>query len=109
MQTAFGNRVTLQKSELPRTMLTPTYGAEAAKKAQAAFDKGRHGDVGYSACPELIKDASELLKLPRDRYGLPEGDDSDFYPWHMAIAFLAPHYIPSHQAMLDGVMRLQAE
>jgi hypothetical protein len=45
--------------------------------------------------------APELIGLPADRYFNPKGEN--YKPWAWAFVALAPHYIPSHRRVLDGV------
>jgi hypothetical protein len=53
---------------------------------------------------EINKNAPELLTLSRERYRFP--DQSNYKNWAKVFQFLAPHYIPSHQEVLDVVASL---
>ncbi|NIY73983.1 NTPase [Marivivens donghaensis] len=44
----------------------------------------------------------ELTDLPDDRYRLPE-KNKDYQAWAKVILFLAPHYIPEHEKMLNSI------
>jgi hypothetical protein len=50
----------------------------------------------------------ELLTLSNEQLRTDEMN-KDYYYWARVYKFLAPHYIPEHQAMLDAVHKLQAD
>ena len=50
----------------------------------------------------------ELLQLPRTVYRVPE-PHRNYHDFILIHKYLAPHYIPEHQAMLDAVHKLQAD
>lgn len=53
------------------------------------------------------EDFSELLTIPFDRFGISNHEGSP--TWRNILMDLAPHYIPTHQAILNAVHRFQAE
>ncbi|WP_299983888.1 P-loop NTPase fold protein [uncultured Ruegeria sp.] len=94
----------IQKDFLPRTFMTP----EEAEKQLHVPEEGRgvewmaderRRDLNLSK--RIKETAPELANLPRERYQLP--DDRDYKDWALVYMFLAPHYIPTHNAVLNGV------
>ena len=57
---------------------------------------------------ELVNDFPEFFDPQPNLLAGPE-KDKDYYAWARVYRFLAPHYIPEHQAMLDAVHQLQAD
>lgn len=55
----------------------------------------------------LEVEAPELKNLPDDRYSIP--NSKHFEPWEKVGIYLAPNYIPRHQAMLDAVHQIEAK
>ncbi|MFG6515890.1 P-loop NTPase fold protein [Sulfitobacter sp. 1A13496] len=88
---------------LPRAFLTPQEGEERLYVPEGrTFDSYRNeGSRDYALNKVIQENAPELLKLPVDRYQLP--DDQNYKDWALVFKFLAPHYIPSHQAVLNAV------
>jgi hypothetical protein len=56
----------------------------------------------------IKENLSELLTLSNQQLRADEMNKDYFY-WARVYQFLAPHYIPEHQAMLDAVHKLQAD
>lgn len=87
---------------LPRSFLTPEEGKTRLESIKNAHSNrnllAKHDDEMNS----LVKSkAAELLQLPLDRYSNSEG--KNYKPWALAFKALAPHYIPIHRSVLDGV------
>lgn len=96
-----GEVVTLDA--LPRAFLTPQ---DAEKRLYVPesdrFASFKNEDRRDHELTRHIRDtAPELLKLPRERFKLP--DNRDYKEWAMVFHYLAPHYIPSHEAVLNAV------
>jgi hypothetical protein len=96
-------------SILPRMSLSPDY----AEKEREELRNTEHNlkRLKTLRIDEKFRERfDELYSLPEYQYLYPSGftgnPPSD---WRKIAIGLAPHYIPSHQAMLDGVMRLQAD
>lgn len=88
---------------LPRSSVTPEKANEIMEDTKNSIyetskDKHRRDQIRASFIHET---APELAKLPKDRYRLPE--DKNFYEWALVLVYLAPHYIPDHQAVLRAV------
>jgi KAP-like P-loop domain-containing protein len=87
---------------LPRSFLTPEEGRSHSQQDEndvANFENEARRDNKKN---KLINEkAPELLYLPKDRYYNPEG--RNYKTWALAFVALAPHYIPSHRKVLDGV------
>jgi hypothetical protein len=98
----------VKTEHLKRSFLTPEEGVRAEKigtDQHRNFDIHRQGDYEKD---KLIQDnAPELLSLPRDRYGAP--DEKNYKAWALVFKFLAPHYIPNHRKILDGVASVIAD
>ncbi|MBU2934466.1 MULTISPECIES: KAP family P-loop NTPase fold protein [Pacificibacter] len=89
--------------DLPRAFLSPQEGENRLDvpeaRTNASFrDEGKRDNELNRV---IYEEAPELLKLPRERYQLPE--EKDWKDWALVFKFLAPHYIPSHQAVLNAV------
>lgn len=94
---------------LPRLKLTPEYANVKLQEYQDT-DKNLKSFRMMSIEQGFREEFDELYSLPEDRFVYPiafEGTPPN--SWRKIALGLAPHYIPSHQAMLDGVMRLQAD
>jgi hypothetical protein len=90
------------QKHLPRSFLTPEIGE--AESARTKIDRSNFEDeeaVDNSKNSEVQRMAPELIGLPADRYFNPKGEN--YKPWAWAFVALAPHYIPSHRRILDGV------
>jgi hypothetical protein len=57
---------------------------------------------------QLENDFPEFFTPQPDLLAGPE-KGKNYYTWALLYKFLAPHYIPDHQAMLDAVHQLQAD
>tara|TARA_R110000744_G_scaffold68620_1_gene139532 strand:+ start:294 stop:1649 length:1356 start_codon:yes stop_codon:yes gene_type:complete len=85
---------------LPRSFLTPDKGREMMDRGPDHGPRGANGAV--RELNDLIRQSGpELLELPRDRYQLPGNEE--YYGWALVFAFLAQHYVPSHQDVLNAV------
>lgn len=106
---AFQNEIDNEISQdlLPRTYLTPEQGIRAIDKEEN--DRNKRSDRDIRGELDLIarEKVPDLLNLPADRYILP--DDRNYYDWAKVFKFLAPHYIPSHQNVLNAVAQLSAD
>ncbi|CUH63809.1 putative P-loop ATPase [Thalassovita gelatinovora] len=92
----------VKQAHLPRSFLTPEEGeAQSGQKENdiSRFEDERLADGRKNSV--VREKAPELLDLPADRYFNPEGNN--YKPWALAFIALAPHYIPSHRSVLDGV------
>lgn len=93
---------TVKESYLPRSFLTPEEGKKNSAVGQngiASIQDGKKRD--YEMDKRIREKATELLDLPMDRYNNAEG--RRLKPWALAFVALAPHYIPAHRKVLDGV------
>lgn len=92
-------------TSLPRSMLTPEEGAAHLRDYEQVNANTHHV---VERMNKLIFDSCrELQHLPRDRFRLP--DDKSYYEWALVFKFLAPHYIPFHQNVLDSVAEVMSE
>lgn len=93
----------VHQEHLPRSFLTPEEGekqsAEPKLNDMARFEDEEKRDQRKNS--EVQEKAPELLDLPADRYDNPQGQKYKLWAW--AFRALAPHYIPSHRDVLDGV------
>lgn len=96
----------LSKEFLPRANVTP----ELAKARSELLGKGtRLNDSQHNASlreEEILREFPEVLKISDEVCQVPN-DQKDYFAWARIYNFLAPHYIPDHQAMLDAVHKLQ--
>ncbi|WP_417691786.1 KAP family P-loop NTPase fold protein [Roseibium sp.] len=87
---------------LPRSFLTPEEGRGHSQRddndAALFGDEARRDQKKTTLINE---NAPELLTLPKDRYY--NAEVRNYKPWALAFVALAPHYIPSHRKVLDGV------
>jgi len=95
---------------LPRSFLTPDVGAQqmdalAREREEDPF-KPDGGRAGANMSRTIRERCPELAHLPRDRYKLPNNDD--YYDWGKVFLYLAPHYIPDHQDVLNAVAEVMA-
>lgn len=98
----------LHANLLSRSALTPSHGAKEAAKITDAADSpmASRERVRHNANNAAMKLAPELLEIPRDRYGFDE--DKNYYDFYLLFNCLAPHYIPTHRAMLGAVADILA-
>jgi hypothetical protein len=96
-------------SILPRMSLSPGYGETAVRGFRET--KHSHRDFKQIEMEENFRGKfGELYSLPEYQYLYPSGFTGNRPgDWRKIAIGLAPHYIPSHQDMLDGVMNLQAD
>lgn len=97
---------------LPRSNLTPDAASKLISGLNKPPEERRFDRAGQaqSECEAFIKDfCSDLVNLDTDRYDLPPPEgDKKYYDWYKVLAGLGPTYIPSHRAMLEGVLRIMA-
>ncbi len=93
---------------LPRAELTPE---EGARMKDAIAEKGRRrsthlrvSDLDGDYDRKILENMPELSKLPRERYRLP--DNRDYKLWALVYHYLAPHYIPMHEDVLNAVAQI---
>ncbi len=92
----------VNQAHLPRSFLTPEEAeTQLAQKGDHLSNFERQRDIDGKRNAVVHKNAPELLDLPPDRYFNPNGEN--YKPWALAFIALAPHYIPSHRSVLDGV------
>lgn len=94
---------------LPRARLTKKFGEESLARVDRVegVRRAKNIDQIRAMLPNFSQD---LYELDDTIYALPTGQRAQDVPkWELMVRYLAPHYIPSHQAMLDGVARLQAD
>ncbi len=101
--------VIVSQDFLPRSFLTPEEGMmhpiKTGPNDLSSFANEQTRDAQRT---NLLKEkAPELLGLPEDRYKIPFGEN--LKPWARAFYALAPHYIPSHRKVLDGVASVLVE
>lgn len=104
---AFQNEteVEISREIFPRVKLTPEIGVEMLRHNRG--DSGQHQNGVKTSHDWLIQYGSDFRDLPEDRYKLP--DDKNYLTWAKVFQFLAPHYIPSHQDVLNAVAQLSAD
>lgn len=89
-------------SHLPRSFLTPEEGARNVEEMEDKLGRPEHEAIRDNRMNALVHEkAPELLGLPADRYYNPKGNN--YKPWAWLFVALAPHYIPDHRRVLDGV------
>lgn len=92
----------VHQDHLPRSFLTPEEGVAQSKQNEEVYSSMRSEMEFDGKRNEIVKKlAPELLDLPADRYFNPEG--KDYKTWAWAFIALAPHYIPFHRGVLNGV------
>lgn len=92
----------IKSEHLKRSLLTPELGVKQTETDQKGLQSMRdEHEWDYKKNGLINELAPELLNLPRDRYATPT--DENYKPWALGFKFLAPHYIPSHRSVLDGV------
>ena len=94
------------QNHLPRSFLTPEEAAKTLKSVDNSSSSTRSQSQRDYKLNEILNDrVPELLKLPPELYQTPElkFGESGFKPWALVFMFLAPHYIPEHRSVLDGV------
>lgn len=89
----------------PRINLTPETGIEMLRHNGGS--KSQHQNGVEASHRWLIQYGSDFRGLPKDSYRLP--DDINYFTWVKVFKFLAPHYIPSHQDVLNAVAQLSAD
>ena len=92
---------------LPRSFLTPKEGVRKIEWWERSRPKDRNNSLIVNELNQLKRDSvPELFELPYERYQMP-GDEYDnheaYYEWHKVFKYLAPHYVPSHQEVLNAV------
>lgn len=92
----------VNESYLPRSFLTPEVGIQNLDQGGVDLADFR-GEQRLDHRKNTIvnEKAPELIGLPKDRYHNPKG--INYKPWAWLFAALAPHYIPTHRSVLDGV------
>lgn len=98
----------VKEAHLPRSFVTPEEGkkhSEIRDNDFSGFEDERKRD--YNKDKLVREKARELLDLPEDRYANPEGHN--YKTWAWVFIALAPHYIPSHRKVLDGVASVLVE
>ncbi len=100
------------KRVLSRASLTAVAGAELVKKmneaslaaaGQSGWERERRLENEFRH--KVHEEYPELIALPSERFDLP--DDQNYHPWWRVVAFLAPHYLPMYEAMLNAAHHLQ--
>ncbi len=88
---------------LPRSFLTPEEGQKQMDlyRKEADQNYGEANKTEYALTKLIREIGPELLKLPSDRYQFPE--DKNYFDWAKVFLHLAPHYVPSHQDVLNAV------
>lgn len=102
------SNISLGKDFLPRVQIHPDVLDQFSKADPRSIDEQQMRD--YEKYEFLEDNCPELLSLPEERYRMktPERGKS-WKNWVPVMKYLAAHYIPSHQAMLDAVHRFDAE
>ena len=97
------------QDHLPRSFLTPEAAKRVTEKTALSTLESFHDEQRREADRNRMvsENAPELLQLPPDRYHNPK--QQNFKPWALAFIALAPHYIPSHRSVLDGVASVMVE
>lgn len=91
------------QEHLPRSFLTPEEGEAKSASVKNLSDRRKNtSEIEANMNLLIVEKANELLNLPIDRYSIPESRKK-YKPWALAFVYLAPHYIPSHRSVLDGV------
>ena len=92
-------------SQLPRASLSPDAARKVIDKAEKK-DETRWGQESHVMSSFVQETCPELKELPDARYPLP--DDQNYFQSWRVLHFLAPHYIPDHEAMLAHVHKFAA-
>jgi len=100
------NQWKLSSSLLPRAALTPKNGAAELKSVEQEKKIGWAEKAQNDATQYVRETFPELMNLPPNLYRPGSTDVHD--PWRLVFEYLAPHYIPDHQAKLDAIYKLQA-
>ncbi len=105
-EVAFSKGEKIKGVSLVRAKVTPEY----AEKLLSTRPSGRSMQdeetwVGRKN-HDLVSEFPELASLNIKECRAPE-DGQNYYPYYLVFNFLAPHYIPEHQAMLEAVHKLQ--
>ncbi|WP_299874042.1 P-loop NTPase fold protein [uncultured Sulfitobacter sp.] len=96
------------KSTFPRSEMTPENGHQVMERQNSNKTREGHGKYTAKIDHEINAKYPEFLTLERHQMHIPD-DGKDYFPWYCIYYFLAPHYIPDHEAMLDAVHRLQVD
>lgn len=103
----------VNEHHLPRSFLSPEEGKARVDQFSAGREildyNKRHALLeryDYEFTEQVNKKAAELLTLSKQRYRDPKS--ATYKPWALAFLALAPHYIPSHREVLDGVASVLA-
>lgn len=93
----------IKKDFLPRAFLTPEEGEKRlhVPEGRRFPSMADEGNRDYELNKIIRDNSPELLQLPRDRYKLK--DERNYKDWALAFEFLAPHYVPDHQEVLNAV------
>lgn len=103
---AIADRAKVSEYMLPRAGLLP----ESPRNLPRLIEQKGLRDAFNEVKLRVAKNYPELANLSDSVYRSPTIEDGRYnFSEYKVLMFLAPHYIPSHQAMLDGVARLQAD
>lgn len=105
--------VSLKSDLLPRSFLTPTVGKnnsqppEPRRSLETPSEIRAYDSKKNQSIQEI---APELLELPEDRYRAPAPPNGERYkPWALVYFYLASHYIPFHEEILNSVAAITVE
>lgn len=101
-QDEFGSKVA--SNSLRRSFFTPEIGAKKMKAYNRIVGAQKKKDFEHTLNKFIGDNGPELLELPKDRYKLP--DERDYYNYVKVFEYLARHYVPSHQNVLNAVEAL---
>ena len=96
----------ITEDHLKRSFLTPEEGARVSQEFKRISSSMRSdADLDHKITSIIRDKAPELLELPAERYQAPELQEGQgrYKPWALVFSFLAPHYLPEHKSVLDGV------
>ncbi len=91
-----------------RFNITPSNAEDILAKGTKIRARGSDRDWSIKWNFFVEENLSELLTLSNEQLRTDEMNQNYYY-WARVYQFLAPHYIPEHQAMLDAVHKLQAD
>ncbi|MEO9493985.1 MAG: P-loop NTPase fold protein, partial [Vibrio splendidus] len=92
--------------DLPRAFFTPQQAEKLLYVPESSYTLREEAKRDRELNMVVSKHAPELLNLPAERYQYP--DEKNYKDWAKVLDFLAPHYIPSHEAALNAVATVLA-
>lgn len=93
---------------LPRSRLTPEISREMLNISNS-YSPHYIQDTPNEISDFINHNCLELSNLEPEIYGLdPDNEGRKYFTWFNIFSGLGPNYLPSHKAMLDGVLKIMA-